>query len=182
MSGKFLALILTALLSISVQRLQIREYEKPPTIGPPPNEIEIDYEERQYCSSIVRILGQILEKLLGITTNATKFCNKRSWIQDRSISDEPRGLSLNQWNRRDWWKRWLFGGRAEVKGWNSSRAVVVWLLVGLELWDLTRYRLFQSKIFIVFCFQTNFFPNQLRDVKCIDNLTVTILFVIRWWN
>ena len=27
----------------------------------------------------------------------------------------------------------FFGGRAEVKGWNSSRAVVVWLLVGLEL-------------------------------------------------
>ena len=108
MSGEFLALILTALLSISVQCLQIREYEKPPTIGPPPNEIEIDYEERQYCSNIVRILGQILEKLLGITTNATRFCNKRSWIQDRSISDEPRGVSLNQWNRRDWWKRWLF--------------------------------------------------------------------------
>ena len=162
MSGKFLALILTALLSISVQCLQIREYEKPPTIGPPPNEIEIDYEERQYCSSIVRILGQILEKLLGITTNATKFCNKRSWIQDRSISDEPRGLSLNQWNRRDWWKRWLFGGRAEVKGWNSSRAVVVWLLVGLELWDLTRYRLFQKQNFYCFLFPDELFSKSIK--------------------
>ena len=162
MSGKFLALILTALLSISVQCLQIREYEKPPTIGPPPNEIEIDYEERQYCSNIVRILGQILEKLLGITTNATKFCNKRSWIQDRSISDEPRGLSLNQWNRRDWWKRWLFGGRAEVKGWNSSRAVVVWLLVGLELWDLTRYRLFQKQNFYCFLFPDELFSKSIK--------------------
>ena len=162
MSGKFLALILTALLSISVQCLQIREYEKPPTIGPPPNEIEIDYEERQYCSNIVRILGQILEKLLGITTNATRFCNKRSWIQDRSISDEPRGLSLNQWNRRDWWKRWLFGGRAEVKGWNSSRAVVVWLLVGLELWDLTRYRLFQKQNFYCFLFPDELFSKLIK--------------------
>ena len=78
MDGEILVLTLTTLLAISVQCIVIREFEQPATISPPAMDTGIEQREKMFCSSIIRIIGQILEKLIGITTEATKFCIKRS--------------------------------------------------------------------------------------------------------